>query len=385
VDLIDCRGWLSAIPTRIFSLNDGLRTLQFQSLSVNPQDARHDVMGGTQDNGTWAYNGRAPFRKRWFESIGGDGGQSGVNVANANIRFHTFFDAQIDVNFNKTAPLGWDWIADPFFISPGGGDEGRSFYIPIIADPKVAGTMFTGLAHVWRTKDNGGPQASLDLHCNEFFGDFLVQCGDWEPLGGDAGNLIAGPSSNKGTGYVVATERAPSDTGTLWVGTRRGRLFVSKNAAASAASVTYDRLDTASQPRRFVSGIAIDRADPNHAYVSFSGYQAYTPTTPGHVFEVKYNPLAHTATWTDLSLDIGDQPITGVAFDAETGDLFAATDFGVLMLAKGGASWAPAAPNLPPVAVYGLTIDSHARVLYAATHGRGAWRLLLADDEADDD
>jgi len=29
------------------------------------------------------------------------------------------------------------------------------------------------------------------------------------------------------------------------------------------------------------------------------------------------------------------------------------------------------------VATYGLTIDSGARILYAATHGRGAWRLQL--------
>ena len=29
------------------------------------------------------------------------------------------------------------------------------------------------------------------------------------------------------------------------------------------------------------------------------------------------------------------------------------------------------------VAVYGLTIDSNAVVLYAATHGRGAWKLDL--------
>jgi hypothetical protein len=29
------------------------------------------------------------------------------------------------------------------------------------------------------------------------------------------------------------------------------------------------------------------------------------------------------------------------------------------------------------VAVYGLTISSSSRVLYAATHGRGAWRLNL--------
>ena len=54
------------------------------------------------------------------------------------------------------------------------------------------------------------------------------------------------------------------------------------------------------------------------------------------------------------------------------------TDFGVLTLDR--SQWEPAARGLPPVAVYGLTIDSPGRVLYAATHGRGAYQLRLDAD-----
>src|SRR5207253_1824418 len=36
-----------------------------------------------------------------------------------------------------------------------------------------------------------------------------------------------------------------------------------------------------------------------------------------------------------------------------------------------------AAPGLPMAAVYSLTISVSGRTLYAATHGRGAWRLDL--------
>ena len=175
-------------------------------------------------------------------------------------------------------------------------------------------------------------------------------------------------------------ERAPSDRSTMWVGTRRGRLFVSRNADAEPASaVSYARLDTPAQPRRYPSGIAVDPNDPNHAFVSFSGYDAYTPATPGHVFEVRANPTTGTATWTNLSHDLGDQPITDVAYDARTGDLYASTDFGVSRLVKGTSSWVPAADGLPPVAVYQLVLVDNGsdRLLYAATHGRGAWRIEL--------
>jgi hypothetical protein len=371
-DLIDCKAWLRVVPTRITSLNDGLRTLQFQSVSLDANDPKKNLLGGTQDNGTWAFSGKA---NSWFESVGGDGGQSGIDVGNASVRMHTYFGPQGDVNFRENDPLGWNWWGDPLNAS----GEAASFYVPLINDPTVSGSWFIGLQHVWRTKDNGGAQAFLELHCNEFFGDFTVECGDWQPLGGAAGDLTAGPSSDKGTGYVVAIARAPGDSHTLWTATRRGRVFISKNADAATAAVTFTRIDTAAQPRRFVSGISIDPTDRYHAWVSFSGYNAYTPSTPGHVFEVRFNPTSATAVWTDLSYDLGDQPITGVAYDPDTGDLFASTDYGVLMLQTGGGSWSPAAPNLPTSSVYGMTIDPSSRLLYAATHGRGIWRLRLED------
>ncbi len=388
-DLKDCHMWLSKIPTSISTLNRGLGTIQFQSLSVNPQNALTDIMGGTQDNGTHVFNSESTGRD-WFVTIFGDGGQSGVNPFHANRRFHTFFDAQIDVNFNGTDPKGWDWISDVFFVGSG-ASEPRSFYIPIIYDPTVAGTIFTGLQHVWRTLDNGGKRAFLDQHCSELGGDLVLTgaCGDWVAIGQ---NLSTDPAfgTDKAPGqYIVATERAPSDNGTLWAGLRRGRVFVTSNASDAPSAVTFHRIDTAAQPERFVSGIAVDPSNPNHAFISYSGYNAYATasgTATGHVFEVTYNPSTHVATWSgDLAGGepsaggLGDQPITDIAVDWNTGDVFVSTDFGVFVRKSGNTTWHPAAGSLPPVAVYGLTIDVNARVLYAATHGRGAWRLDLSD------
>jgi hypothetical protein len=157
-------------------------------------------------------------------------------------------------------------------------------------------------------------------------------------------------------------------------------VFISSNADKASGAVVFYRIDTSSTPTRFVSGIAVDPSDPNHAFISFSGYNAYATasgTATGHVFDVHYDPMGHTASWTNIDNNLGDQPITGIAYDSITGNLFVSTDFGVNMLTSGGTQWTPAAANLPPVATYGLTIDSSARILYAATHGRGAWRLPL--------
>jgi hypothetical protein len=371
-DLTDCQMWLKSVPTKITSLNDGLVTMQFQSLSVNPQNPTGDIMGGTQDNGTWLYSGSPT----WIETIDGDGGQSGYDAVHPSTMVHTYYDATPDVSFSSGQPGTWNWTGDPLQAS----NEGRSFYVPLITDPVVGSTMFVGMQHIWRTTDSGGSQAFLESNCNEYTGTFKQPCGDWKPIGGPQTGDLTGLSygSDKFGNYVVAVERAPSDRGSLWAGTRVGRVFISKNAdAAQANDVTYTRMDTPAQPGRFVSGISIDPADPNHAYVSFSGYEAYTPAQPGHVFDVRFDPATGTATWADISYNVGDQPVTDVAFDDVRGDVYVSTDFGVLRLANGTRMWVNAGGGLPPVATYGLTIVPGSRVLYAATHGRGAWKLAL--------
>ncbi|HXB57528.1 MAG TPA: sialidase family protein [Vicinamibacteria bacterium] len=373
-----CQQLLSRVPTRIESVNRGLSTLQFQSVSYNPFDV-DDVQGGTQDNGTWETDGN---HVKWTETMVGDGGQSGFDVADRHFRFHTFAGQGADVNFNDGAVGDWNWIGDPLF-----NGEAAEFYVPIISDPKVSGTMFTGTSHVWRTKTHGLGSMTLDvlrLHCNEWTGDFAVTCGDWQPLGdpGSAGRLTAASFGDRAGGDLAAVQRAPGDTSTLWAATSRGRVFISKNADGEpAAAVTFSRIDVSSSPGRYVTGIHIKANNPNHAWISYSGFNASTPSTPGHVFEVVYDPLSGTATWTDRSYDLGDMPITAVVRDDANGDLYAASDFGVVLLDDGATSWTQAAPGMPNVEVAGLTIVPSGRRLYAASHGLSAWSLRLREDE----
>lgn len=364
-DLVDCGSWLAAIPTVIEPVNDGLTTLQFQSVAFDPRNVDSTWMGGTQDNGTWAF-GEASAA--FFESIGGDGGNTGFDAVDSNIRFHTYYNPQVDVNFQGAATAGWDWIADPLL----GSGESSEFYVPIIADPIVGGSIFAGLQHVWRTVDSGGARAYLDLHCNEFTGDFTVMCGDWMPLGAD----LTGPSfgADRSGGVVALVTRSTGDSHNMWTGTSRGRVFLTNNAdAPDPATVTFQRVDSITSPLRVISGIAVDARNARHAWVSYTGYGAYTPTTPGHVFEVNVNKNG-SANFNDISYNLGDLPVTALARDEKRGDLFVGTDFGVLMLKKGSTQWVVAGNGLPPTAVYQLGL-TRSGDLYAATHGRSMWRL----------
>jgi hypothetical protein len=371
-----CYQMLSRIPSKLESMNMGLSTLQFQSLSVSPHNV-NVLQGGTQDNGTWQTSGNI---NKWENTMIGDGGQSGFDVAIPEFRFHNFTGASPDVNFNKGDIADWIWIGAPL---GGGANSGSEFYTPMISDPAVSKTLFSGTGlTVYRTKTAGlGTRtvAEANAVCNEWTGTGPFNtCGDWERLGPTP--LTDAAWGDRAGSAMAAIARTPADTVTEWAATTKGRVFITKNVDADPASaVSWTRLDDDSpaSPGRFVSGIAVDPANPNHAWISYSGYGSNTPGTPGHVFEVTYDPATGTSTWVDMSFDFGDLPVTGIAYDDVTGDLYVASDFGVARLASGTSSWTLAAPGMPNVEVAGLTIVPSERKLYAATHGLSAWLLNL--------
>jgi hypothetical protein len=368
-----CRQMLSRIPGRLEGINDGLNTLQFVSLSVSPHDNR-ELQGGTQDNGTWENFGRTTI---WQNTMIGDGGFSGFDVGRKEFRFHNFFDATTEVNFNNGNIA--DWIAT---YAPIQGQAGTLFYTPVVNDPKTSGTMFAGTGRtVYRTTTFGlggrtVEQAKED--CGTWKNEIADDCGDWAELG--TKRLTDAVWGDRAGPAVAAVERTTGDTSTAWAATSTGRVFISKNVdAADPAAVTWTRLDDATTPNRFVSSIHVDPANGNHAWVSYSGFGSNTPDAKGHVFEVTVDPATGKAAWTDLSHDLSDVPITDLVRDDVSGDLYAANDFGVLRLASGTTSWVDAAPGMPKVEVTGLTILPGDRILYAASHGLGAWRLDLKE------
>lgn len=387
-NLLTCQQLLKAIPTTLASINTGLSTLQFQSLAVAANDSNH-LQGGTQDNGTFETTGSTVT---WPQIIYGDGGQSGFSVGNSMFRFNTFTSAFHDVNFQDGDPTKWVIASGPIVAS----GESALFYPPIIADPSSAAaqTIFQGSVSVWRTQDwaglttHAGGQAGFEADCPEFTTSGATPtCGDFVRIG-PAGleNLTASAADYRGTtragGNVSFLARTPSDTGTLWAATSLGRVFISKNADAAAASVTYTRADVldVNSPGRFVTGIYVDPANSNHAWISYNGYTFNTPAQPGHIFSVVYNPAGPTATWTNIDgagvTMFPDFPATAVVADIN-GDVYAANDWGVLRLPSGSPDWEVAGTGLPQVEVSGLTIATGARKLFAATHGRSAWKLTL--------
>jgi hypothetical protein len=372
-----CQGLLSAVPSHLFSLNHGLSTLQFQSFSVAADNSKH-VQGGTQDNGTFETYGS---NVTWPQIIYGDGGQSGFSVTNSVMRFNSFAGQFHDGNFQNGDPSKWVIISGPIAASP----ESSYFYPPLIADPNpaAAGTIFEGSLSVWRTQDWGGNQAFLETNCPEFTTDGTTPtCGDFVIIGNGVPStrLTSGLWGDRSGTNVAWIQRTPQNTGTVWAATGTGRVFISDNADAAKASVVWNRVDPNGahtiDPNRAISAIYIDPTNSHHAWISYNGYNVNTPLTPGHVFDVTWSGSG-AATWTDITHNLPDFPITALVRDDVTGDLYAGSDFGVMRLPNAASMWGVAGTGLPMVEVPGLTIVPGSRILYAATHGRSGWSLAL--------
>jgi len=382
-DTAYCESLLNRVPNQLVNMNNGLSTLQFQSLSASAQRPQNLLQGGTQDNGTFQYNGS---RIVWPQEIYGDGGLSGFNVANDALRFNTFTGQANDANFRNGDPTKWVIISAPILSSP----EGAFFYPPIIADPhpSTAGSIFQGSFSVWRTQDWGGDPAYLEENCPEFTTSAVQPgCGDFVTIGPPGATDLTDtlPSvpiygTTRRGGAIAWLQRTVQNIGTMWAATSAGRVFVTDNANVAAATVVWNRIDpnpaNLNTPSRAISAIHVDPANPHRAWISYNGYNVNTPAQPGHVFEVTWSGSG-SATWVDRSYNLPDFPITAVVRDDVTGDLYAASDFGVMKLPSGTTSWVVAGAGLPMVEVAGLTIIPDARILYAATHGRSAWSLAL--------
>jgi hypothetical protein len=423
--LNNCKRLLSRVPNVIDHINKTLSsTLQFVGVSLNPSKPC-EVQGGTQDNGTWSNIGCD--NKTWPQIIYGDGGNSGYDSTQSTWRFNEFTSGFSDSNFENGAPTKWVITSAPIVNS----GEAVAFYWPQIGDPNPpagAHPIFSGAQHVWRTWAFGAgtpgavPQdttpniAFYEANCQEFitFGG-APSCGDYQPLGGPQGSNTAGDltgsayGADRTGGSISWLTRDKSDHGTLWAATSAGRIFVTHNADASdPATVSWHRIDDSlagNSPTRFPSGIYVDPANSSHAWISYSGYNASTPTTPGHVFNVLEGGAAPgSGVFTNLNVESGtstfptpdssgDLPVSDVVRDDATHTLYVGTDFGVLRGAANGTRGWRVLNGLPRYEIMHLEITPSSRVatcvgvkkskcdsvLYAATHSQGIWSLDLGE------
>ena len=326
--------------------NGNLATLQFESVALHPTDASI-VFGGLQDN---AKAKTTNAGGSWLGLDVGDGGFTAIDPFNPMFWYGTRFSISGFVMQFQRNDLGGSSPEADWQLKNTGIDvnDRVQFYAPLAVDPNVAGQVYWGTQRLYRSTNRGDSWTAISPDLTKALGRF---------------STISSMAVLRGDSKVIL------------VGTGDGNIQLTRNGGTTWTILTKSPL-----PNRYVSRVAIQ--DAQTMIVTYSGFDANTPTTPGHVFKTTNGG----GSWVDISHTgqangLPDLPVSALALDPDVpGAIYVGTDLGVYHSADGGASWSPFSQGLPMVAIFDLALKNYpsGKFLVAATHGRSLWRIALS-------
>jgi photosystem II stability/assembly factor-like uncharacterized protein len=308
----------------------GMVTTMFYDIDVAPTNSRM-FGGGAQDNGTLISRPRGKHND-FVQAFTGDGGWLVFDPADDE---HVFGSAQKIAVYRHRRGEPWTkWVDKSPSCKLMTETERTQRDIAIIAiEPsteKGIKKVWAGTHRLWRTDDDGDT---------------------WEPT-----------SDTFDGSAISAIEISSVIPQLMFVGTTNGGVFRSSDGGATWT----DDLAGVDMPRRLITRIETHPQKADTVVVTAAVQSEYS-----NVFQSDDLGVI----WTDI--DKGALP--HVMFNAavfETREpyrLFVAGDAGVFV--KSGTGWVPLLGNLPNVVVSDLVYHDKDQLLFAATYGRGIWRL----------
>jgi sugar lactone lactonase YvrE len=336
-------------------LNATLRTMQYYDARAGSlPGGGTQVWGGMQDNGSAVVSTSS---SQVSEAAGGDGFDVVVDPKNGNNIVGEYTDGTMysstDGGHSFFDPVSPTCVGQAEVgVTPRSDcDPNARFVTPLIQDQQNPDVWVTGGEFVWVTT-SGWNTSCTDTACS------------WTPVyDTGSGNAVTALSSADNGSIIYAA----------WVGGggNPGPTFAS--GIATNYGGTWHEVSTAGLPDRYIAGVTVDPSNPAHAYAIFNGYsRRWVPGGGvGHVFETWNGGQS----WTDISGNLPD--IASDALVLMHHRLALATDGGAFTAREGEGSstrWSRLGHGLPNAAIDDLTVGPNGYI-YAATHGRGVWRV----------
>lgn len=320
-----------------------LPVTQFYAMDVSVQDGTR-VNAGSQDNGSLrSWNSANLVTGDWNGYVGGDGMMNRIDPSNDR-KFYGCSQNGGCRGFSPTAPNG-------FGMTIPGARKNWVAPLEFAADPRF---LFGASENVYRFDSETLPRT-------------------WQRISND---LTEGTEPRAlGFGTVTALGTTTADPNLVYAGTDSGLMWVSRNAMAPAAEVTWQKLESPVFPGRWVTRITVDPDNAEVAWASFSGWRS----GDGYPHLVMTSDGGET--WVDIvGKKIPQAPINDVIrHPAKPKWLFIATDVGVFRTTNLGKTWSKVGDTLPLVPINDIDLPAGSETLYAATYGRSVWTTSLAD------
>ncbi|HMS33227.1 MAG TPA: hypothetical protein PKC91_04000 [Ignavibacteria bacterium] len=298
-------------------MNLKISTLQFQSADYDPTNIQK-MYGGCQDNNKQVSTNGGIL---WNQNSTGDGGYTVVDPVTTNFIYGQYVNGSVHRSNNS----GSSYTE----IRPS-ASSGGLFYNPYEMAPGDHNTIVFARSNVWKT--TAAQTASTST--------------GWTQIA-----ATATVGSSRGASAIGISW---SNTNKIYIGTDNGRILATTNNGTSW---------TVSTGFNYVSDLWVDSTDDNICYASFGGNSnTVRKTTNGG------------STWSVISSNLPSIAVNSIVVKMSAPrTIFAGTDLGVYRSTNDGTSWTSFNSGFPNVEVYDLKYKESAKILMAATHGRGCF------------
>ncbi len=331
------------------SLNGtGLAITPFNGIATNPTDP-NIAFGGTQGNGTLKFSDS----KLWSTIRDGDTGFVRVDPANGNTVYRTFTRLGLGGIagtgfFERSDNAGSSWSAKTSGIA---SSDPVNLYPPYIAAPDNSNRLLLGTNRIYESTNRG-----------------------------DLWSAISSPFSNgwNSAAPIDAVAASKSNSNTLYA-SAAGRIFVTINRGG-----TWNERDIPGYGDHFSELLV----DSSNSLIVYAVRDRLTGSAAGHIFRsvdggINWSDISDNAAPSGAITPLPD--LATVSFELDPRNpgiaddiLYAGTEAGVYAFdSDNPTGWFKLATGMPNAQVADLEVNPATRVLTAATHGRGAWQLLL--------
>ncbi len=355
------------------NMDNGLNTIEFYSGDISANfatSANPQANGGAQDNGASAvtFSGTPTGPVQWQMGVGGDGFFARIDPVGGrfwqgNNSGHLNY---CDGALGDCTTANANWVPDASPWSNPAQPDTQSFVLPYEiykgtpgnpatdCAPTGCGHLIVGTNRVWETLTSGNAWAPVSMNLTK--------------------QTLADRS------YINQLAFEPLDQSRAMVGTNDGNVQYGHGLATGALALWVDLTGgNAILPNRPVLDVAMDPTTTTSpiGYASVGGFNANTPSTPGHVFQVTCTADCATFVWLNKTGNLPDIPVDSIVANPKyPQQIFAGTDWGLYYtndITAASPQWYRFDNGLPHVMIWDMQIDRGNTTLSVWTRSRGAY------------